>query len=45
MEVHSGHLVNIHGDGVLPGSANSDVYVRVAEKPVRQLPLVRNEQD
>jgi hypothetical protein len=43
-EVHSGHIVYIHGQGILPGSPNSDSYVPIGELPVRQTHPVRSEQ-
>ncbi|HEY8743362.1 MAG TPA: hypothetical protein VIU62_09700 [Chloroflexota bacterium] len=43
-EVHSGHIVYIHGQGILPGSPNSDSYVATRELPVRQTHQARSEQ-
>lgn len=43
-EVHSGHIVYITGQGILPGSPNSDAYKAIGERPARQLPRVRSEQ-
>lgn len=46
-EVHSGHVVYIHGTSqasVLPGSPNSDTYVPIRMERVLKLPCVRNEQ-
>jgi hypothetical protein len=43
-EVHSGVVVHIGSNSVLPGSPNSDSYVSIREEPALQLPKVRNEQ-
>lgn len=45
-EVHSGHVVHVYHDGVLPGQCNSEVYVRVPEREDANvhLPSVKNEQ-
>ena len=32
-EIHSGNRVYLHHSGVLPGSANSDLYVMIGEPP------------
>jgi len=52
-EIHSGNRVYLHHNGVLPGSANSDLYVMIGEPPrcCREdeegphLPSTKNEQD
>ncbi len=46
-EVHSGHVVHVSGQGVLPGQCNSETYVRVPDTDCNgsvHLPAVKNEQ-